>query len=472
MRISGFTTVRPNMPTTRTYDDFMKFLGANPARLGIVSSLYDEYTATNLTEALLNTYSDGKAKKGYQSLNSFVVEWDLNINRIKRLQMVAEPIGDGKYASDIQFFFGENYYQKNDVFVVERSRQQFIVMNRPQRLRDNCWLVIAKIQENDYDSVLAPGTGVGSSTRFVTNYQPELHSEGYTKYQSNVEKHRTYIATHRVDVDMSAMYKPMEDVFIQIGKGEKDDPVYKLNTAEQTALENFMEVRNQHLLWGKTNMDENGKPKIYDEIGRPLVSGDGLIAQVERFAEKFVFARLNTKLFQKALNAMIQKSEKALGNKYIFVVNTLMWQEIQDTLGAWIRDYKTDGIFLYSKASNGYVKLGATYDSYEVAGNEVAFKLDRSLDVEFPTRRIGIMIDLTADAKSGKPAMAQYTFKGGEFIHNYINGVGGRSGLESGEVSSPVAGGKIINWGFSGIAVFNPYRSVILMSNEVRNDLF
>lgn len=59
---------------------------------------------------------------------------------------------------------------------------------------------------------------------------------------------------------MSAMYKPMEDVFIQIGKGEKDDPVYKLNTAEQTALENFMEVRNQHLVWGKTNMDENGKP--------------------------------------------------------------------------------------------------------------------------------------------------------------------------------------------------------------------
>lgn len=55
--------------------------------------------------------------------------------------------------------------------------------------------------------------------------------------------------------------------------------------------------------------------------------------------------------------------------------------------------------------------------------NEIAFKLDRSLDVEFPTRKIGIMVDLTADAKSGKPAMAQYTFKGGEFIHNYINGV-------------------------------------------------
>lgn len=59
------------------------------------------------------------------------------------------------------------------------------------------------------------------------------------------------------------------------------------------------------------------------------------------------------------------------------------------------------------------------------------------------------MVDLTADAKTGKPALAQYTFKGGEFIHNYIIGPGGRSGLESGEVSSPVAGSKIINWGLT-----------------------
>lgn len=28
MRISGFTTVRPNMPDTRTAEDFMKFLGS------------------------------------------------------------------------------------------------------------------------------------------------------------------------------------------------------------------------------------------------------------------------------------------------------------------------------------------------------------------------------------------------------------------------------------------------------------
>lgn len=86
--------------------------------------------------------------------------------------------------------------------------------------------------------------------------------EGYTKYMSNTEKMRTHIATHRCDTDMSAMYAAMEDVFIQIGKGDKDDPVYKLNTAEKDCLDSFMEARNNALLWGKCNVDESGKVKI------------------------------------------------------------------------------------------------------------------------------------------------------------------------------------------------------------------
>lgn len=102
---------------------------------------------------------------------------------------------------------------------------------------------------------------------------------------------------------------------------------------------------------------------------------------------------------------MITKCEQATGNSFVFVVNTLLWDEIQNTLSDWIRDWKTTGTFLFSKASNGYVDLGATYQSYTVAGNTLTFKVDRSLDVEYPTRKFGMMLDLTADAASGKPAV-------------------------------------------------------------------
>lgn len=65
---------------------------------------------------------------------------------------------------------------------------------------------------------------------------------------TNCEKHRTFISTHRSDVEVSAAYKPMEQVFIQIGKGQQDDPVYQMNTAEKDCLDTFMAARNQALV--------------------------------------------------------------------------------------------------------------------------------------------------------------------------------------------------------------------------------
>lgn len=73
-----------------------------------------------------------------------------------------------------------------------------------------------------------------------------------------------------------------------------------------------------------------------------------------------------------------------------------------------------------------------------------------------------LAIDLTADEAKNQPAVACFTLKGGEFITNKYLGVGGENGLSSGVVSSPVAGSKLINWGYAGIAVFNPYRSFII----------
>ena len=129
----------------------MKFLGEKPSRLGIVSTLYSQYTATHLTEALMNTFTrSNKKADSFQSQNSFLVEWDIAVNRIKRVPMSAVATGEGN--GDYVFHFPENYYQKNDVFVIERTRQQFFVTNRPQRLRDNDWVVVAKIQDSDYDS--------------------------------------------------------------------------------------------------------------------------------------------------------------------------------------------------------------------------------------------------------------------------------------------------------------------------------
>lgn len=161
---------------------FMKFLGDRPTRMGIVANLYPQYTASHMTEALMNVwYGDKDVKKGYKSIDSFTVEWDIKVNRIHKVKITSST-GDGYNKSDVMFYMPENYYQKFDVFMVEETRQQFRVVNRPQRVADNSWLVIAQVHDGLYDSRVSGGDNqnnlAGYMTRFVTNYMPELHEEG------------------------------------------------------------------------------------------------------------------------------------------------------------------------------------------------------------------------------------------------------------------------------------------------------
>lgn len=163
----------------------------------------------------------------------------------------------------------------------------------------------------------------------------------------------------------------MEDVFIQIGKGKDDDPVYKLPKCQQVLIENFLQVREGKLAWGKSNVDKNGQPTIYDnETGRPIITSEGCIPQIERFATKFIFSKLTVAWLQKALNALVLKSEKKLGNKYAMICNSLMWHDVQRVIDVFLKDRHTDGDFLWSKASNGYVSAGATYDTYIYGGKK------------------------------------------------------------------------------------------------------
>lgn len=91
---------------------------------------------------------------------------------------------------------------------------------------------------------------------------PELHEEGYVKYQSNIERHRNFITTFRVDDSYSALYAAHEDQFISIaeGKGQGDltETIYKMTKKEKNLLENFLYARNNGLLFNKCNVDSNG----------------------------------------------------------------------------------------------------------------------------------------------------------------------------------------------------------------------
>jgi hypothetical protein len=370
-------------------------------------------------------------------------------------------------------YFKERYYEKYDTFKIDGSRQQCIVKTTPQRKADNFWEYTVQLIDADFSSILdATSCQLGMTTRFLSNIMPEYHEEGFTKYQSNIEKHRQWITEHRNDISYSARYAQMEDQFIKIangeGTGELKEKLFKLNKMEKDLLDNFQTVKNNALLWQKTTMDANGKSTVLTEDGRPLVAGDGLIPQIERFASKYKFAKLNVNVINTVMEQMNQKAVNATGNHYTFIVNDRLWGQINSTLGDWLKLWGSTPTLLYSKESQSMikadnpVKVGATFVSYEISGNTVSFMVDRALSKEYDKKAYGICLDMTPDMSTNQPAIAAFTLQGAEFVTSKYPGVGGVDGITSGIVSSPIAGSKLIVAGYSGIAAFSPYKSFII----------
>ena len=472
MKIASFTSNIPTMSDTRTYEDFYKYLGVKPTRLGVVSRMYDDLTASFLTESLKNIfYQDAKGSGNkYQSVNALQYDWEIESNYIKRIEFAAVPEGDGAGGTEIVMAFRERYYEKYDTFKIENSGQQCQVISRPTRKGDNYWEVTVRLVANNYDAVLdLTACQPGDKTRRISNYMPELHEEGYTKWQSNVEKHRGYISTHRVDASYSALYAAQEDVFIKIAEGKDQgsmtETIYHMDTVQKNLLENFLTARNQGMLFSKGNVDPvTRKPTIVDpDTNRPIYISDGIIPQVEAFCSKYAYNKLTISVLKTILQGLNEKARKPTGNHYIFICNEKAWYDVQDVLDQYLANYHTDGTYLWSMKANDYVSVGARgFESFNYAGNTLTFHVDRTFSREYGYEK-GYMLalDLTADKTSAQPPIAMFTLKDGDMISNKYLGVGKENGLTSGEVASPVAGSKLILWGYSGVAVFNPYRSYI-----------
>lgn len=473
MVVASYVNVKPEVAHSRTYEDFYKLLGTRPKMMGVMARMYTHNTATFLTEALMNIYYNSKTANKFQPINSLMIEWEIDVEFVKRVEFAAAPSGTGEGGSDITMYFKERYYEKYDTFKIDGSRQQCIVKATPTRKADNFWEYTVQLIDADFSATLdSTYCQVGMTTRFLSNIMPEYHEEGYTKYQSNIEKHRNWITEHRNDISYSARYAQMEDQFIKIaqgdGAGELKEKIFKLNKMEKDLLENFQTVKNNHLLWGKTTMDVNGKSTVLTEDGRPLIAGDGLIPQIERFASKYKYARLNVNVINTVIDQMNQKAANATGNHYTFVVNDRLWGQINTTLGDWLKLWGSTPTMMYSKAAQAMVKadnpikVGGTFTSYEIAGNHVTFMVDRALSKEYDRKGYGICLDMSPDISTNQPAVAAFTLEGAEFVTSKYPGVGGVDGVTSGIVSSPVAGSKLIVAGYSGIAAFAPYKSFII----------
>lgn len=467
--VVNMVSVRPEMAHTRTAKDWYQFLGGHAENLGIAAKLYEKHTTSYFTEGFGNVmYNDTKAGSKYQKLNSLMFEWEVEMNQVKRIPFAASVPSTYSHAHgvEIPMAFTERYYEVNDTFMIDGSKQLCIVIDGPIRKADDFWEYNVRLVDSDYSAELdTEFCQAGCLTRWIGNIQPELHEIGFTKYTSNYEKMRGWIGELRCDIDASARYLALEDTFVKVSKeevGGSKSYLFKMPGIKKVLLDNFMEARNGQLMWGKTTMDAQGRCTLHDRQGRDLICGDGVVAQINRYAAKSNYVKFTPNVLTEALTDLVEKSEDSTGNTYIFVVNDILFRDLQKACATFLAAHKVDQQFMYSQFEGKQIKVGATYGAFEWAGNTIVFRVDRALSNEYTDRGYGIMIDMTSDKASGLAPIQMFTLRDKAFMENKMTGVGVRPG----DVATAVAGEKYIVSGYAGIGVFNPYRSYVLIQNK------
>ena len=468
MKVVDRKTVIHNMGDTRTVQHFNTLLGDKPHKLGLVATLYPELAITVLTDALKNVFYKPKSSSdNFTPINAMAIQWDIDVNYIHKVYVATNSLSGTVGINKTPFVLPleQRYYDKNDTFTLE-NKQQLMVVAPPVQVTAKLWNYTCILVGNDYTKYVdARFLAKGRYTRFRSNYFPELSERGYSKYLSNTETHRNYMSRHRASDSVSADYKIREKVYLEVAKKDGLE-YYKMHQHEKDVMDTFMVARNNSSIFSETNFDVNGKCMDQDEQGRDVPMGDGIIPQIERYCDKFLYSQLSSEVLDDVMNSMVEKSDRPSGNSYVVISNERLWQQFGKIMKS---DYRflspNDASYMYSKEKGGKVKVGAEFASYTFQGNTITFMPDRALSQEYDNYGFGIFLDTSADLKTGKPNLASFTLDGSEMIEGYVNGLGGQDGKSSGIVSTGVHGSEYHILGYSAAVLFNPYKSFILKEN-------
>ena len=132
----GIKSLQDNNLQTKTYEDWSKYLGSKPHRIGVVARMYTDNTLNFITDGLRNIFYKDKKADQFQLSSSLLFEWVVESNNIKKVEFAEVPTETGENGTEITMAFRENYYQKYDIFRIDKTKQQCQVVSRPIRKRD------------------------------------------------------------------------------------------------------------------------------------------------------------------------------------------------------------------------------------------------------------------------------------------------------------------------------------------------
>lgn len=449
-------SVLPNGSDTKTMQDLGSLIGLKPEMSKAVVTLYPNLSLQKLTEQLGAVYQKGV--ENLKDIEAFSFEWLIKTNQIPRIKFAEDCNETGEGGAEFAIVLEKKFYDKNDVFELD-NEQQLFVKRVPEILPGGkCRLWVQLVSPDISRKVNANYMKRGTTTKYISNYHPELSERGYSKFMHNIEKHRGFISRHRVGDSVSGDFAKLKAKYLEHG-----GVYFKMSTMEKDLMDQLHLAFENSMLLGHGNFDDSGNCLITEEDGRPIPIGEGVITQVKRYCGQQRYSVLSATHFDNAIGDTVEKLEKKTGNRLVAICNWKFYQQAQRVLDALLKTRVTDNYF-YTK-TGGKIKVGAEYNAYEFAGNIITFMENQALTDRYPDR--GYCLILDTSLYDGEPNIQQMTIKGMSMFRGNLKGMGGLTGGESGDIASLVHGSRVELMGYRGVKVANPYGAHIIEENVI-----
>lgn len=447
----------PNGADTKTMLDLGQVIGLKPEMSKAVVTLYPNLSLQKLTEQLGAVYH--KDVDNLKEIEAFEFQWTIKTNQIPRIRFAEDCTETGEGGGEFLAILEEAYYAKNETFELE-NEQQIFVKGNPKQLAPKKWqyrlqLVADSISKKINTAYMTRGR----TTKYVSNYQPELSEKGYNKLMYNIEKHRNFISRFRVGDSVSGDFTKLKTKYL-----EHAGQYFQMSTMEKDLVDLLYLSFENAMLLGHGNFDDKGNVLIREEDGRPIPMGEGLITQIKRFCGQQRYSTLSVTHFQDAINDVVEKLPKKTGNNIAFIVNWRLYQQAQIVMDNLLAPRVTDNYFYNMKG--GKIAVGVEYCAYSFSGNTITFMENAALTNRYPDRGYGVFLDTSI--YDGEPNIQMYTMKGMSFFKGTLRGMGGTTGGSSEEnLGSMVHGHRVEYMGYRGCKVANPYSAHIIEENVI-----
>lgn len=448
-------SLMPNGADTKTMQDLGSVIGLKPEMSKAIVTLYPNLSLQKLTEQLGAVYH--KDVQSLKDIESFSFEWMIKTNQIPRIKFAEDCTETGEGGAEFRVILEKKFYDPHETFELE-NEQQLFVKRVPRMLAPNKWEYwVQLVSPNLSAQVNISYMTRGRTTKYVSNYHPELSERGYNKQFYNIEKHRGYISRHRVGDSWSGDFKKMQNKYLEHG-----GVYFKMQSGEKELLDQLYLSFENSMLLGHGNFDDKGNCLITEEDGRPIPMGEGIITQIKRYCGQQRYSKLTISHLQNAISDTVEKLPKKTGNKIVAICNWRFYQQINVILDELLKQRVTDNYFYNKKGEK--IKVGAEYNSYEFSGNTITFMENAALTDRYTDRGYCLLLDTSL--YDGEPNIQMITIKGMSLFKGSMLGMGGKTGGESVEgVGTFVHGSRVEYMGYRGAKVANPYGAHIIEEN-------